>query len=305
MAKRTDKTDRAKSSRDIKSPEKINVMKMHKRGLRYTFPIFTAIAGTLTLMSAFAPRAEAVVGGLQYYFDFNLEANNTSLSSTSLNSRATGSFGGTFPTNGANATATQLFNGRTDLVNSGFNGMGAGAGATIQNGGSTVNLFDADTAGKALRLRANSTVTTDINCFTIGPMDFTGLEDISISFALKGGGTKGFQTLTLAYSFDNITFSSPFKTIGGVGGLPSTYTLESANLPAATNGASTLYISFCFTGASDNGVSTATFIDNIQITARIPEPTTAATGVLAVLAVFGLCWSQRRRLIESLRFRRT
>jgi hypothetical protein len=305
MAKRTDKTDRAKSSRDIKSPEKTTVMKFHKRGLRYTFPLFSAVAGALMLMPAFAPRANAVTSGLQYYFDFNLESMNTSLSSTSLTSRGTGSISAGQPFNGADATATSLFNGRTDLVNSAFMGMGAGAGATIQSGGTTTNAFDSDTAGNALRLRSNSTVTTDTNCFTIGPMNFTGLEDISISFALKGGGAKGFQSLQLAYSIDNSTFVD-FGTAINVGALStSTYTMESRDLPTITNGASTLYISFCFTGASDNGVNTATFIDNIQITASVPEPATAASGVLAVLAVFGLCWSQRRCLIESLRLRRT
>ena len=273
-------------------------MKFHKRGLRYTFPIFSAVAGTLMLMAAFAPRAEAAVGGLQYYFDFNLEPDNTSMNTTPLTSRAVGSFGGTFP-----LKQTSLFNGQAGVVSTLFTGMGAGAGGSVQTGtGSTVNLFDADTAGGALRLRSNTTSGADTNCFTIGPMNFTGLEDISISFAIKGGGAKGFQTLQLAYSTDNVTFTNFGGTIG-LAGL-TTYTLESKNLPTATNGASTLYISFCFTGSTDTGVSTATFIDNIQVTASIPEPTTAVSGVLAVLAVFGLCWSQRRCLIESLRFRR-
>jgi hypothetical protein len=137
-------------------------------------------------------------------------------------------------------------------------------------------------------------------------MNFTGLEDISISFALKGGGNGGFTDLTLAYSFTNTTAASyvDFKSISGVDAL-STYTLESATLPLATNNASTLYIRFSFTGSGNSGVGNATFIDNIQITAAVPEPTTAVSGVLAVLAVFGLCWSQRRCLIQSLRLRRT
>ena len=121
-------------------------------------------------------------------------------------------------------------------------------------------------------------------------------------FALKGGGVKGFQSLQLAYSTNNVNFTNFGGTISMAG--LTTYTLESKNLPTVTNGASTLYISLCFSGASDSGVSTASFIDNIQITAKVPEPTTATSGVLAVLAVFGLCWSQRRCLIESLRFRR-
>src|SRR6266446_5806445 len=127
MPKRTDKRDRAKSSRDIKSPEETTVMKLHKRGLRYTFPIFTAVAGTLMLMTAFTPRTEAAVAGLQYYFDFNLEPDNTSMNLLPLTSRAVGSFGGTYPTG-----QTSLFNGEAGVATTLFTGMGAGAGGSVQ-----------------------------------------------------------------------------------------------------------------------------------------------------------------------------
>jgi hypothetical protein len=267
-------------------------MKLHKLSL------FGPVAGALMLMSAFAPRAEAAIPGLQYYFDFNLEPDKAVPPYTS---RATGSFGGTYPTNGANATQTTLFNGEAGLN---LFTTGSWSGISVQTGtGTLVNAFDADTAGGAIRLRGNSTSATTTYCYTIGAMNFTGLEDISITYALKGGGTGGFTDLTLAYSFDNTTFTD-FATVSGVNAL-STYTLESANLPTATDNASSLYISFCFTGSTNTGVAQATFIDNIQITAAVPEPTTAASGVLAVFAVFGLCWSQRRRLIQSLRLRRT
>lgn len=275
-------------------------MKLHKRGLRYTFPIFTAVAGALMLMSAFAPRTQAAIAGLQYYFDFNLEPDKAIPPYTS---RATNSFGGGFPANGANATQTFLFNGEAGLN---LFQTGSGAGISVQTGtGTTTNAFGADTAGGAIRLRANTNSATEIACYTIGPMDFTGLGDISISYALKGGGTGGFTDLSLAYSFDNTVGSFVnFANVSGVAAL-ATYTLESANLPAVTDNASSLYISFCFTGSTNNGVGQATFVDNIQITASVPEPTTAVSGVLAVLAVFGLCWSQRRCLIQSLRLRRT
>src|SRR5260370_24580016 len=247
MPKRTDKTDRAKSSLDIKSLEEITVMKLHKRGSRSTFPLFSAVAGALVLMSAFAPRANAAIAGLQYYFDFNTEANDTSADTVPLTSRATGSFGGTFPTNGANTTQTSLFNGQAGLDL--FSGNGAGAGLTVKTGtGTLVNAFDADTDGGALRLRSNTTTATAMNCFTIGPMDFAGLEKISISFALMGGGAKGFQSLQLAYSFNNITYTN-FGSPINVGSL-TTYTMETRDLPTVTNGASPLYISFCFTGST-------------------------------------------------------
>ena len=298
MPQTTDKTDRAKSSLDIKSLGEITVMKIHKRGLRYTFPIFSAVAGTLMLMSAFAPRAEAAIAGLQYYFDFNLEPNNTNAPFTS---RATGSFGGTYPANGADATQTSLITGEA-----GLNGFATGNLVVVQPppaNGTTVNAVTGDIAGGGLQIKSNSTTATDKFCFTIGAMNLTGLQDASLTFALKGGGTGGFTTLELAYSFTNTVGSfTTFDTIAITG---TTYAMQTANLPPVTDGASSLYVSFCFTGSSNAGTGHATFIDNIQVTAAVPEPTTAATGVLAVLAVFGLCWSQRRCLIQSLRLRRT
>jgi len=275
----------------MKSPKETTVMKLHKRGLRYTFPLFTAVAGALMLMTAFAPRAEAAVAGLQYYFDFNADGDNAPPPYTSV---APATFGA-YPT-----MQTTMFNDPNNAFPT-----GVGAGMSVQTGeGSTVNLFSTDTAGNALRMRSNATGSaTSQYCFIIGPMNFTGLEDISISFALKGASGGGFTDLTMAYSFDNITYVD-FATVSGVDTL-STYTLEGATLPTLTDNASTLYIRFCFTGSTNSGEPHGTFIDNIQISAAVPEPTTAVSGVLAVLAVFGLCWSQRRCLIQSLRFRRT
>ena len=56
-----------------------------------------------------------------------------------------------------------------------------------------------------------------------------------------------------------------------------------------------------FDGGTSSGQNLQTIIDNIQLTG-VPEPTTVAGGLLGVLA---LCWHQRRRLIRSVRFRRT
>jgi PEP-CTERM motif len=57
-----------------------------------------------------------------------------------------------------------------------------------------------------------------------------------------------------------------------------------------------------FTGGSSNGNDLQFQLDNIQINGTVPEPATVAGGLLGVL---GLCWFQRRRLIRSVRFRRT
>ena len=58
-----------------------------------------------------------------------------------------------------------------------------------------------------------------------------------------------------------------------------------------------------FTKGQSNGVDLQNQIDNIQVNGTaVPEPATVAGGLLGVL---GLCWFQRRRLIRSVRFRRT
>ena len=74
-----------------------------------------------------------------------------------------------------------------------------------------------------------------------------------------------------------------------------------ANLPSAINGQPSVILRLTFTGGTSNGNNLETVIDNIQLTG-VPEPTTVAGGLLGVL---GLCWHQRRRLIWSVRFRRT
>jgi hypothetical protein len=57
------------------------------------------------------------------------------------------------------------------------------------------------------------------------------------------------------------------------------------------------------TGGASNDPQVETTIDNILITGTAaPEPATIAGGLLGVL---GLCWFQRRRLIASVRLRRT
>ena len=111
----------------------------------------------------------------------------------------------------------------------------------------------------------------------------------------------------------NTALAGSFTTFTPVGGvlIPHTDTLYhtySYNVSTLTAGAvndqSTLYFQFCFsTESGNNAHGNDTLIDNIQVTGEgvpVPEPTTAISGVLAVV---GLCWYQRRWLIRSLRLR--
>jgi hypothetical protein len=79
------------------------------------------------------------------------------------------------------------------------------------------------------------------------------------------------------------------------------YTMLSANLPTAVNGDSSVWVSFCFTGATDAGINNVTNIDNIQVIGAVPEPSTYIGGLLGIA---GLCWFQRRWFSRALRFRR-
>jgi hypothetical protein len=172
--------------------------------------------------------------------------------------------------------------------------------------GTTVNQAagDASGAGGALDARGNTTGGGLPNpaqpyCFVIGPFSTAAFSIVSISFALKSAGTGQFTTLNLLYSTNGSSFTS-FATFTTLSQYAS-YTTLSASLPSGATGQSTLYIEYCFTGASNNNTNNNTFIDNIQINGDVPEPSTYIGGLLGIGV---LCWSQRRRLISSLRFRR-
>jgi hypothetical protein len=142
-------------------------------------------------------------------------------------------------------------------------------------------------------------------------MDFSGvggLQQVSISFALEqlnggGPGHHGFTTLELSYSLTgaNGSFTS-FATFDLTDpDVINQYSTLSADLPTVVNGDSSVWVSFCFTGATDASINNVTNIDNIQVTGLVPEPSTYIGGLLGIA---GLCWFQRRRLIRSVRFRR-
>ena len=287
-------------------------MKLQKRSL------FLAVAGVSLLAAAFAPRAKAQTD-LLYYWDFNLESTNPSVPSFSppYTSRAPGSFGTNADGSLAPLRQSLIINGEGSslLPSSNLNAFsgGSAAGMTIQPNGTLVNRFDADIAGNNLQLRASTagTETTEY-CFTLGGtqgMDFSGvggLSQVSISFALQqlnggGPGHHGFTTLTLSYSLTGANGS--FTTFATFNNLQqySNYTMLSANLPTAVNGDSSVWVSFCFTGATDAGINNVTNIDNIQVIGAVPEPSTYIGGLLGIA---GLCWFQRRWFSRALRFRR-
>jgi hypothetical protein len=126
-------------------------------------------------------------------------------------------------------------------------------------------------------------------------------QDMSISFAVDIVGN-GYTAVALWYSTNGGgTFTmAPGQTFT----LPTSGAIVvSFTVPAAANNAPLLVLRLEFTGGMSTGTNLQDEIDNIQINGTIvPEPATVAGGLLGVLA---LCWHQRRRLIRSVRFRRT
>ncbi|PYL05739.1 MAG: hypothetical protein DME33_15755 [Verrucomicrobia bacterium] len=126
-------------------------------------------------------------------------------------------------------------------------------------------------------------------------------QDMTLSFAVKSR-TGGFDSVTVQYSVNGGGTWTTF----GTASIPTDNTpqIRSFSVPAAANNAPNLAFRFFFTGGTGTDPRTIyTQIDNLQLSGTIvPEPATVAAGLLGVL---GLCWHQRRRLICSMRFRRT
>ena len=278
--------------------------------------LFGAVAGALMLTAAFAPRAEALPTELLYYFNFN--SNSTNPNDPTFSPPYISVPPATFGTSPLRQTTMVNGEGSNLLPSLNVNpfSSGSAAGMTIQANGTTTNAFTGDTtAGNNLQLRGSTSGgSTTVYCFTLGGtagMDFSGisaLQSVSISFALQqlngGGPGTGFTTLTMAYSLTGTTTPDSFTDFKTFTNLQqySTYTTLNADLPTAVNGDSSVWVSFCVTGSSNAGNTKVTNIDNIQVNAIVPEPSTYIGGLLGIGL---LCWSQRRRLIQSLRLRRT
>ena len=122
----------------------------------------------------------------------------------------------------------------------------------------------------------------------------------SVSFASRGSGN-GFQQVTLQMSsnggatWTNLSVVTAIPTSDGVITLTNTLG-NTLNVP-------NLLVRMHFTNGQSNGGELQNVIDNIQVNGTIvPEPATVAGGLFGIV---GLCWHQRRRLIRSVRFRRT
>jgi hypothetical protein len=251
------------------------------------FPSLVIVTGTVLLFAAaFLPQANADFCPpgedcqLLVHWNFNSEINNQQPPYPSEE------------TTGPPPTAPFLFN---DPVNA----FDPGNLVVDSDAGTLDNALPGELAGGALDARGNTSLSGHEFCFDLGPIDASGFDVISLSFALQSLGNGGqFTTLTLNWSTNGTTWTQ-FDQFTDLQ-THSTYFVYDSQFN--TGGADTIYIQFCFDGSKNNAVQNHTFIDNIEVDAIIPEPATVTGGLLGVL---GLCWHQRRRLIRCVRLRRT
>ncbi len=165
--------------------------------------------------------------------------------------------------------------------------------------GTTVNRTFNDIDTSTLRALGLRTTPLDNGHYIQFVFNGTAFSNMSLTFAVNSAGN-GFNSVELSYSTDG---GGTFNVVGSQvilqGGGFNTVTF--ANLPSAIDHQDPVILRLTFTGGTSQGNNLQTVIDNIQLTGA-PEPTTVAGGLLGVL---GLCWHQRRRLIRSVRFRRT
>jgi hypothetical protein len=129
-----------------------------------------------------------------------------------------------------------------------------------------------------------------------------GIYDItSVSFGYSSNGN-GYRQVQLQVSLDG----GAFVNVGGLVTLsanPPPGTAVTLPNNVSTLGHSLVTVRLLFVNGASNGVDHQFQLDNITVGGTIvPEPATVAGGLLGVL---GLCWFQRKRLIRSVRFRRT
>jgi hypothetical protein len=247
--------------------------------------LFVAVAGAFLLTAAFVPRADAII--ISY---FNFEQSTLTPNVVDRTPDFAPSVpGGDNPGGGVEPSTSDLTINPGGAVES---AVTPGVASNVTPGDNDANNF-----GVNFNKTASSTGTTI--SFSVNTEFFA---NYSLSYATNNNGN-GFQTVNLTFTggpSGGITMANP----------QSPGTTVTFNLTTFTSlngdGMTPHFVTFTltFTNGHSNGNDLMTVIDNIRLDATtvVPEPATVAGGLLGVL---GLCWHQRRRLIRSVRFRRT
>jgi hypothetical protein len=266
--------------------EKAGIMKLQKCSL------FVAIAAVLLLAAALAPRANAT---LIVYFNFEDEAPPPS-SPPPFNPGFDG-LADVVPQNPGGGIQNST------LTMNGYNTSNFGTGPALAIAGTNRTALDNDLTNNSA-LVMNRTAKND-GAFLEFNVNTLFLSNLSLSFAVDNNGN-GFNTVTLSYSstgnspgsFTQIGLAQTITTgsnilITGAGSWGTSF-----NVTPSAGG----FFRLTFSGGQSNGNNRETAIDNIQLGGTaVPEPATVASGLLGVI---GLCWFQRRRLIDSFWLRR-
>jgi hypothetical protein len=258
------------------------------RSLR--FRLLVILAGALLLLAAFAPCANAQAL-IRYYDMEGLPVNDGY--HVNLDSHA--------PAIETGAPGTTL------VLDNGMDGaqrMAYDATNTSQQAGIPMNVPNG--AGPNLTsIGFNRSGRSNLGVeILFPPSQFTGMYNVtSVSFAYQANGN-GWNNVVVQLStnggttFTSIAITSTALPATGLNGATINITIPAG----LTLGVNNLALRLLFTGGQSNGTDLQFQLDNIQIGGTVPEPATVAGGLLGVL---GLCWFQRRRLIRSVRFRRT
>jgi len=234
--------------------------------------LFAAVAGVLLLTGAFVPRADAVLAA---YFNFEDTTTGATI----------GGLGGETPLSRPPAIQTGIP----------LNVSVSGLPQPTSTQGVNLNVAPGD---PDTNLHGMGFVTTTGGAATFSfTVSTIGLSNLSLSFAVDNNGN-GFNLATASYSING----GAFTTFGDQPILTGKKTLVTFDFSSVTaiNDKSSVTFSVMLSGGTSMGSNLQTIVDNIQL-AEVPEPATTASGALAVL---GLCWFQRRRLIRFLRLRR-
>jgi len=249
--------------------------------------LFIAVAGALILTAALVPRANAT---LLVYFNFEDVTSPLPTTTVDFTSDQTAAAGGDNPGGGI-----QMSTLTTNYTAGDFGSVSS----LIQIGAANRSAGDNDVPPKTQGVAVNFNTSNKNNGtwiqFAVNATFFTNM---SLSYAVNTNGN-GFTTQTWQYNTSGgVGAFTTFATFTGLTGLQTL----SAPLPAGANAQPGLVIRVVFSEGHSNGNDLQTVIDNIQLNGTvIPEPATVVGGLLALC---GMGWHQRRRLIRFVRLRR-
>jgi hypothetical protein len=238
---------------------------MHPRTFR---SLFSALAGAFILFGGIVPRADAI---LVTYFNFE----DTTLGNPIFSTMSS-------PLGAQSSTLT------IDVVLLPQPTSTQGVPANVAPG----DIPNLHGAGFVTTTGGTATLSFTVNTI--------GLTNLSLSFAVNNNGN-GFSTATASFTTSGGGSGSVMQPIPNGPKNIVTFDFSSFNTGINNiNGQSSVTFSVVLSGGTSMGQNLETIVDNIQLNA-VPEPATAAGGLLGVL---GLCWHQRRRLMRSVHLRR-